>query len=307
MTDTVADKAEGESSDAIKTPEIKPLRLKLMVSIWAVAFLVIYVGWFAFVALRYKAIETEDDLPLAGMFGDSFGTINALFAGAALIAVAISIYQTKYQIKQTQVEMQQNTDMLRQQRDEMKLQHKEMVAQNKFLKRRSYEEHFFQLLASWQSILGRLVAEGIIKDFWDVLEGDTRKDIQGNTGTEYEQRIRAVMVLYRLRAQKRGYELGHFFRLLYHLTRYVDECKEFNEDDKYRYMQMVRAHMSESELALLFYNSYLPKSKGMHPFIRKFRLLHNMEHLPTNIYDKQYYKELTGVDLDKRDAEDIDN
>lgn len=73
-------------------------------------------------------------------------------------------------------------------------------------------------------------------------------------------------------------DLGHYFRLLYHLYKMIDEKCPSGEEQKYYYAQLVRAHLSTSELFLLAYNCIC--GEGRHKFvslIAKFAVLHNIE------------------------------
>lgn len=51
--------------------------------------------------------------------------------------------------------------------------------------------------------------------------------------------------------------LGHYYRHLYNLVKYVAEFDDavISEDDKYEYIKLLRSQMSDSEQLLLFYNA----------------------------------------------------
>lgn len=74
----------------------------------------------------------------AGTFGDAFGTINALFSGLALAAVAATLWLT-----QQQIELQ---------REDMLDQRELAAAQNQFVFAQAVQEQFFQMLGSWQEV-----------------------------------------------------------------------------------------------------------------------------------------------------------
>lgn len=82
------------------------------------------------------------------------------------------------------------------------------------------------------------------------------------------------------------YNLGHYFRNLYHIYKYIYITKLISEDDKQFYANIVRAQLSTDELVLIFYNSLTPvnyfsdtPNLGFPNFkylIDKFDILQNM-------------------------------
>jgi hypothetical protein len=54
------------------------------------------------------------------------------------------------------------------------------------------------------------------------------------------------------------YNLGHYFRNLYHIYKYIYITKLISEEDKQFYANIVRAQLSTDELVLIFYNSLTP-------------------------------------------------
>lgn len=54
------------------------------------------------------------------------------------------------------------------------------------------------------------------------------------------------------------YNLGHYFRNLYHIYKYVYITELIDDDEKQFYCNIVRAQLSTDELVLIFYNSITP-------------------------------------------------
>jgi hypothetical protein len=70
--------------------------------------------------------------------------------------------------------------------------------------------------------------------------------------------------------------LGHYFRNLYHLIKFVDNSS-LDPSEKAFYTHLVRAQLSSDELLLLFYNCHSPLGKEkFYPLIVKYALLENM-------------------------------
>jgi hypothetical protein len=68
--------------------------------------------------------------------------------------------------------------------------------------------------------------------------------------------------------------LGHYFRNLYHIVKYIDKSEI---DNKKVYTNFVRAQLSSHELALIFYNCLSQHgSEKFKPLIEKYALLKNI-------------------------------
>jgi hypothetical protein len=71
-------------------------------------------------------------------------------------------------------------------------------------------------------------------------------------------------------------QIGHYFRLLYHILRIVDGSSILTDEEKKDYARILRAHISEPEFALLFYNCIHPDGEKLHPLVEKYDLLQSM-------------------------------
>ncbi len=68
-------------------------------------------------------------------------------------------------------------------------------------------------------------------------------------------------------------DLGHYFRNLYHIIKFIDRSEIMN---KQQYASIVRAQLSSHELLLLFYNGLSKYGKKFKPLIERYRLLKNL-------------------------------
>jgi hypothetical protein len=85
--------------------------------------------------------------------------------------------------------------------------------------------------------------------------------------------------------------LAHYYRHLYQLVNYVDNTEFLSDKQKYDYVKILRAQLSQHEIAIFFLNSLslgLPWEK--HGYITKYKFIKN---LPPNFIDdidpKEYY------------------
>lgn len=88
--------------------------------------------------------------------------------------------------------------------------------------------------------------------------------------------------------------LGHYFRVLYHIIKFIDESRAVPQLEKRRYTSLVRAQLSAYELVLFFYNGITPVAAKFRPLMETYGLL---EHLDTTLllhekhegfYDRAY-------------------
>jgi len=76
---------------------------------------------------------------------------------------------------------------------------------------------------------------------------------------------------------KYGYMLGHYFRNLYHIVKYIDTDKSLESFElRYKYVKILRAQLSAPEILLIALNGLTYYGEGFKPFIDKYRLLKNM-------------------------------
>ncbi len=68
--------------------------------------------------------------------------------------------------------------------------------------------------------------------------------------------------------------IGHYFRNLYHILKFVDQSKV---SDKKLYAGLIRAQLSTFELVLLFYNCLSSYGNKFRPLVEKYHLLKNYD------------------------------
>lgn len=110
------------------------------------------------------------------------------------------------------------------------------------------------------------------KDQQERLPSEFSIDIQGDFASEAEKE--RVLAVYEPLHRHYQSELGHYFRNLYTVVKYVDESEV--EDPK-RYTNIIRAQLSSDELLMLFYNCLSRWGKGpFYKFVIEYQLLHNV-------------------------------
>ena len=74
--------------------------------------------------------------------------------------------------------------------------------------------------------------------------------------------------------QEKQTAVGHYFRNLYNIVRFV---KDSRVEDKHFYIRLVRSQLSVFELSLLFYNCLSSPGRGFKPLVEEFALLKTID------------------------------
>lgn len=102
--------------------------------------------------------------------------------------------------------------------------------------------------------------------FFSSLENDEIKNLKELSNTEIdnficeplENKEKIVQKEYEKFFHRYQYNLGHYFRNLYHIFKYLYKSKLIPIEEKQFYCNIVRAQLSTDELVLIFYNSLTP-------------------------------------------------
>ena len=213
------------------------------------------------------------DDPHRGTFGDMFGGVNALFSGLAFLGVIYAILLQRKELRLQRLE-------LRMTRRELEGQRKALSTHSDTAKKQNFESTFFQLLQLYNQIIesmdieisGRQVTG---RDCFGFLRGQLHKmyveESQRFAEATPEEKFDSLYILFYAKYQS---EIGHYFRIVYNIVKFVDNS---DSDDKKFYTNLLRAQLSSMELILLFYNclSYLGNEK-FKPLIEKYALLKNV-------------------------------
>ncbi len=214
----------------------------------------------------------------AGVFGDSFGVLTSLFSGLAFAGLIITIWQQQEELTLT--------------RDEIKKQH--------------FENMLFRMLEIHNSIVNDFDLR-YTQDDERHKEGDISSRGRDCFFTFHEN----LKMIYSHELEKDSsdilaetYEkfwclhkrdLGHYFRYLYNIFKFIDNSRM---KEKKVYSSIVRAQLSDYELAILFYNCIsINGNEKFKPLVEEFHLLDN---LPRELLlDKEHYDMYPSCAYDK--------
>ena len=230
-------------------------------------------------------VPGADAAAAAGQFGDLFGGLNALFTALAFGAVAWSALSQRHEMAMQRREMAMQREQLALQRQALKDQEREMAEQRKVFQQQAFESTYFQMLgqcrelhdqvAYWDTgtatIFGGDAFSALAGKCSDILKRMT--PVQGDeyrmkVGMEYESTVYAG----RMRTT-----LGPYFRNLYHLFKLIDAQASMSQDERTKYANLARAHLSGDTVLVLGVNGCSGHGDAFRPLIERFHLLKHVE------------------------------
>ena len=257
----------------------------------AISLLGIWLSY-QFVSSQVAAEVNGGILNARGLFGDSWGGVNAVISAFAFAGVIVTLFL-------------QNRD-LNLQRKEMTRQREEFEKENKTLKYQRFENLFYNMLHLQQEIVSGLkfdyteqedvlvaAGSGHIRDKRNVNRTVTGRDVFRYTFEEVELKTsekdkfgQNVLVKgYRQYMNKKGlmaYDntwiptyYDHYFRHLYKIIQFVDS-QEFVFEEAYKYVSLLRGTLSRYELVWIYYNALNPSFVNFKKLIEKYSLLKNI-------------------------------
>lgn len=186
-----------------------------------------------------------------GVFGDSFGTLNALFSGLAFSGVLITLLFQRKDLSETRSQ----------------------------ITRQQIESQFYSMLTHQQEIVRNLDLQK--KDTNDVIaRGRDCFRVWAEALTEI---YKICLVKQITNPHKRAYQaiylsgradLGVYFRSLYSVFRFIDES---GHQDSNKFGVVVRSLISDYELVLLFYNCLSERGLGFSKYVYRFGLFDNLD------------------------------
>lgn len=211
-----------------------------------------------------------------GTFGDMFGAVNALFSG---LAFATLIYTSWMQRDELALQREE----LAATRAELEGQKLQLAEQTATFTLQRFEDSFFSLLRTHGDIVNAMDLVGDngrvtrSRDCFKVWYHRLERVHATEAHYPDAQALQTVQAVYRKFYSDHQSELGHYFRHLYHILKFI---KEAPIEDKRKYTSLVRAQLSGYEHLMLFYNCLSEYGhKKFKPLVEEFALLENMPQL----------------------------
>ena len=241
-----------------------------------------------------------------GQFGDFFGGVaGSIWSLAGIILFYVALKEQREDFKTNSKVLQTQTNTLEQQIREFELQRDELretrevfKIQTDTIQIQQFESTFFSLLNLHHQIVNS-ISHSVQKNKFpnqrhkltesekqekieiayhgrDVLELYQKKFIEIYNYKKYNENYSNDSLLltesYEFFFNKFNSDLGHYFRNLYHLFKFVNNSKVSN---KQQYTSLIRAQLSNPELFLLYYNGISNYGNKFLPLMKQYDILKN--------------------------------
>lgn len=287
-------------------------------SVWIILLISLFVCvgvsilgiWLSYLYVSSYFAPANNDIQNArGLFGDSWGGVNAIVSALAFAGVIVTLFL-------------QNRD-LNLQRKEMARQREEFEKENHTLKYQRFENLFYNMLNLQQEIVAslrfdyyqeerRYVTDQTV-DSQTIKRTVSGRDVFRYTFERAEIQLsaitgggqRLIVLGYRAFLNKKGLAAydstliptyyDHYFRHLYKIIHFVDS-QGFPFKESYRYVSLLRGTLSRYELVWIYYNALNPSYVKFKKLIEKYSLLKNIREdlLTLSLETEKYYR---GLDI----------
>jgi hypothetical protein len=241
-----------------------------------------------------------------GLFGDYMGgVLNPIFGLGALFALLYTIVLQVQELHETREEMRKTTDAARQSTFEntffqmIRLHHQIVEGTQENITHWQGSGDFIDPEAV-STYVGREVFKRLAARWEDKLDFKKRYLPNVLNRAEIENERTGLDGQWALFLRDQYGTLGHYFRNLYTIIKYVHESKL--EIDKKHYVNIVRAQLSIQEFFLLFYNCVMQRNAPFKHLIEEYEFFEHVysgpgepleslhipaEHYP--LYEKRAY------------------
>lgn len=295
--------------------------LFVIASIFIVEILSIVIGKFIEIEKDGKTttMGVDDVVGIIGPIGDFFGGIlNPLLSFCTFMALLMTIILQQKELSLTRKELSETQKATRDSAEALKEQSNSIKIQN-------FENTFFNMINLHKEIISNLSLMKLEKDWvyggksiWagtkqsipekdriylytildQAIDIEENNDLYGKKVISKlfeilncyikEDKEKSLIDLYLNFFKEYNEIIGHYFRNIYQILKFIKKTSEKNEfklDSKF-YTNILRAQLSNSELALLFLNALSKYGKEeLFPLLIEYEF---MEPLPISIIDNSY-------------------
>lgn len=214
-----------------------------------------------------------------GPYGDFVaGTLVPVLTFASFLMIVATLGMQKEQLELQRRELRSSID-------EMKATRKEFEVQNKTLSIQRFENTFFNMVSLHNQIIesihygGQYQKDGrkAITPIFTYFKQTYQRSLRNNL-FEGEEEINRIKIAYKEFFKYTEPELGHYFRNLYRIIKFINQSTILEFEDKKTYVGIIKAQLSSYELVLLLYNGLSEYGIEFLPLMRRYNLLDNLNH-----------------------------
>ncbi|MFC9657006.1 putative phage abortive infection protein [Bacillus subtilis] len=190
-----------------------------------------------------------------GAFGDFFGgTTVGLFNLSSILLVLAAVIIQRKELKDTRT------------------QFKKQQIDNTFFNMINLNNEIVRSLKINEDVYGKEVLKKINTEIVEEVSKDVELDVlKPNT----KQTGMSLRENYKIAYLKYENILGHYFRNLYRIVKFIDQS-ELTDEEKKNYIGILRAQLSTDELSLIFYNALSPTGRKFKKLIIEYDFFDEM-------------------------------
>ena len=233
----------------------------------------------------YLIRDKYGDLATLSSLGSFWqGSVGSIWSLASVLYIYVAFLGQQQQSKQQEQELIGQQEQFKKQQEQFDKQQAQFEQQQKSIEQQNFEAAFFQLLSLQNQIAEQLQFHRPSHSRIGELEVFHGRECFLALHGELERRFQyldnkdrgSVCCIYEEIYKKHQVNLGHYFRNLYHVLKFVT-TRQLTGTNQRQYTSLVRAQLSAYELTMLFYNGLSRRGEGMKPLIEKFGLLEHLE------------------------------
>ncbi|RYM60010.1 Uncharacterised protein [Serratia quinivorans] len=273
----------------IKDPIYRSSLISLIVLILIVSLCIYYYNFIGVDTSRYETIPLEGK----GQIGDSWGMFTSVFSALAFWGLLTTLIFQATSIAQAKAEAVEQVERYKNQQIEdvffrMLNIHSELVKDIDLKKSdnsvtiasgRDSFTVFYNYLKQVES--GAKVISKWSKKYPETNEAILYLDYCKKRGKQIDEfanhdELNVIGYAYKSFWVKYRADLGHYFRFLFNLFKYID-TSDLDFKSKMKYAKIIRSQLSDYELIMIFYNGLSDQGiSKFKPIIEKYTLLDNL-------------------------------
>lgn len=212
-----------------------------------------------------------------GTFGDFFGGIVwSIWSLCGVILFYLALKSQRKDFKNNRKAVKKQIESLtiqikefQLQRDELKETREVFIEQSKTLKQQRFESTFFSLIELYNKII--LNFNQINNNYFKKLKDEFESSNKYDDEITHEMALKYYVDVF----YKNKDELNSYFRTIYRILSFI-ENSNLDEKEKFSYVKILRALLSENELLFIYYNAETKNGRKFYPIILKYNLLKHL-------------------------------
>ena len=261
--------------------------IALIVMFLAILIFLIFGNW------NFSKVLDESKV---GQFGEFIGgVVGSLVALAGIVLYYVALTEQRKDIKINQNAFNLQTQALNLQIREFKAQKEELIStrkiyeqQSKTMKNQQFDSNFYSLLNVYTNIKNILNNSIPNNDYFLSLYNEISKEvIITNVDNIFDTNKKAIECYTNYYINNRG-KLSTYFKTIYRLIKFVDNCEHLKEDEKIVYSKIIRSQISDSELLVLCYDYQSIFGIKARPLVLKYKLLKHIQRLSKIEFEKHF-------------------